>query len=108
MENIIGIIIGLVIIVLGIINLTGNISIMHSYHYKRVKEEDKLPFARLVGAGMVIIGIGVATMGALTYASTLTANTLLADIGNVCLIACFVVGLVLIFYAMFKYNKGIF
>ena len=39
-EFIIQIIIGLALIVVGIFNMKGNISTIHSYHRKRIKEED--------------------------------------------------------------------
>ena len=39
-ELILQIIIGLSLIILGIINMKGNISMLHSYHRKRVKKED--------------------------------------------------------------------
>ena len=39
-EFIIQIIIGLIIIIIGILNMKGNISLLHSYHRKRVKKED--------------------------------------------------------------------
>ena len=39
-EFIIQIIIGLVLVIIGIFNMKGNISLLHSYHRKRVKKED--------------------------------------------------------------------
>ena len=44
-------IIGAVLLVIGILNMKGNISTIHRYHRHRVKEEDVLPFGRLMGAG---------------------------------------------------------
>ena len=54
-EFIIQIVIGLALIVVGIFNMKGNISLLHSYHRKRVKEEDVLPFGKRIGIGSVII-----------------------------------------------------
>ena len=48
-EFIIQIIIGLIIIIIGILNMKGNISLLHSYHRKRVKKEDIIPFGKKVG-----------------------------------------------------------
>ena len=45
-EFIIQIIIGLIIIIIGILNMKGNISLLHSYHRKRVKKEDIIPFEK--------------------------------------------------------------
>ena len=108
MESIFTIIIGIVIIVIGIFNIKGNVSMMHSYHRKRVKPEDILPFGRLVGLGMIIIGVSLISMGVLSYLAVALQNELLLKIGYVTLIVGFIVGLGINFYAMFKYNKGIF
>ena len=107
-ENIMTIIFGALLCVLGAINMTGNVSSLHSYHTKRVKEEDKKPFGRLVGSGTLIIGAGLVVKSILSmvYASTQIAACEL--VGSVILIAGFVVGLGLNFFAMIKYNKGIF
>lgn len=45
-EFIIQIIIGLIIMIIGILNMKGNISLLHSYHRKRVKKEDIIPFEK--------------------------------------------------------------
>ena len=43
-EFIIQIVIGTIFIAIGISNMKGNISLLHSYHRKRVKEEDIISF----------------------------------------------------------------
>ena len=108
MESIVTIIIGVVLIVIGILNTKGNVSMLHSYHRKRVKPEDILPFGKLVGLGTIIIGVSVVLMGVLSYLANALQNELCLTIGYVALIVGFVVGLGINFYAMFKYNKGIF
>lgn len=108
MESIVTIIIGAVLIVIGILNTKGNVSMLHSYHRKRVKPEDILPFGKLVGLGTIIIGVSVVLMGVLSYLAIALQNELCLTIGYVALIVGFVVGLGINFYAMFKYNKGIF
>ena len=45
---------GTLISVLGIVNMTGNISSLHEYHRHRVTEEDRKPFGRLVGMGLFV------------------------------------------------------
>ena len=100
-EFIIQIIIGLVIIIIGIFNMKGNISLLHSYHRKRVKKEDIIPFGKKVGIGSVIIGITIILAGVFT-------NLNYTNISNVILVIGLVTGFIIIFYAMFKYNKGIF
>ena len=105
MENIIGpIVLGILIIILGVSNMKGNISTIHSYHRKRVSEENKMPFARKIGLGTIIIGIGITVFGAISFFE----NEILTLISTIILITSIVIGMGLSFYAMIKYNKGIF
>ena len=99
---------GLLVCVLGIINTTGNISTLHSYHRKRVSEEDRKPFGKLVGLGTLIIGVAMIVFGAMMLAFEKTQLDLYAILGTVLLIVGIVLGTVISFYAMKKYNKGIF
>ena len=108
MENIITAIIGVVCIVIGIINRKGNISTLHSYHRNRVSEKDRLPFGKMVGLGMIIIGVSMIIMGALSFIATILQNNLYLTLGSAALIVGLVIGLGITFYAMIKYNKGIF
>lgn len=107
-EAIITAILGIVFIVLGVFNMRGHISTLHSYHRKRVSEEDRLPFGRLVGLGTVIIGVSITAFGILNAISAATENSLFTVIGSVLMIVGIIVGLAVSFYAMKKYNKGIF
>ena len=100
--------IGIVLIVIGIINMTGNVSMLHRYHTKRVSEENKKPFGRLVGTGTAIIGAALMVFGSLMYAFERTQNPAFSVAGTVILIVFLVVGLGISFFAMIKYNKGIF
>lgn len=102
------IIFGIIFIVIGILNMKGNISSLHSYHRKRVKEEDKIPFGRKVGIGTIIIGVSLIIFGILMSSAELLANDIYEYVGNTILIIGFIFGLGFNFYAMFKYNKGIF
>ena len=108
MENIITAIIGVVCIVIGIINRKGNISTLHSYHRNRVSEKDRLPFGKMVGLGMIIIGVSMIIMGALSFMATASQNNIYSTLGSASLIVGLVIGLGISFYAMIKYNKGIF
>ena len=100
-EFIIEIIIGLVLIITGIFNMKGNISLLHSYHRKRVKKEDIIPFGKKVGIGSIIIGIAIIIAGVFTILNY-------TNISNAILVIGLVSGFIFIFYAMFKYNNGIF
>ncbi len=100
--------IGILISVLGIINMTGNISSLHWYHRQRVTEENRKPFGRLVGLGTLIVGIAITVFGVLLFATEKTESVIYVIIGTIELIFGIAGGLALSFYAMIKYNKGIF
>ena len=102
------IILGIIIVILGITNTKGNISSLHSYHRSRVADEDVLPFGKLVGLGTIIIGIAVIAMGALSICSVVFEKDIFTIIGTVLLIVGLIVGCAITFYAMKKYNNGIF
>ncbi len=101
-------VLGVLICVIGIINMTGNISSLHSYHRKRVAEEDRKPFGRLVGLGTLIIGASVILYGVLFLVYEKTQIDALVVIGTAELLVGIVAGLVISFWAMIKYNHGIF
>ena len=100
--------VGIVCIVLGVSNMKGSISSLHSYHRNRVSEEDRIPFGKKVGLGTIIIGVGIIMFSALSVVTLYTDNEVFTLIGTGILIAGILVGLVISFKAMIKYNKGIF
>ena len=106
--DIVAFLVGVVCIVLGISNMRGNISSLHSYHRHRVSEEDRIPFGKQVGLGTIIIGIGIMVFSVLLSVTLYTENDIFALIGTALLIMGLVIGLVISFRAMQKYNKGIF
>ena len=101
-------IIGLFLIIVGIFNTKGDISSLHSYHRKRVKKEDILPFGKKVGLGSIIIGISIIIAGTLTLLSQLLDSTFYIYLSNITLVIGLTIGTIIISYALFKYNKGIF
>ena len=100
--------IGLLVSILGIVNMTGNISTLHSYHRKRVSEENRKPFGRLVGLGTLIIGISLIIFSVMQLASEKTEAELYTIIGTALLILGVAVGAILSVYAIKKYNGSIF
>ena len=106
--NIVAFLAGVVCIVLGISNMRGNISTLHSYHRHRVSEEDRIPFGKQVGLGTMIIGIGIIIFSVLSAVTLYTENNIFILIGTAVLIVGIVAGLIISFKAMIKYNKGIF
>ena len=107
-EIILTFILGIILIVIGIMNMCGNVKTLHSYHRKRVKEEDLKPFGKLVGIGTIIIGLGLIIAGVFFTVFYITKDSLFNLIGEIMLGVGFIVGLIISFYAMKKYNKGIF
>ena len=107
-ETIVTLAVGALICFFGIRNMMGDISSLHSYHKKRVKDADVKPFGRMVGLGTLICGIAVLIMSLCTYLATLLANETLVPVGTAVLIVGLVVGCIISFSAMKKYNGGIF
>ena len=106
--NIVTFLVGVICIVLGISNMKGNISSLHSYHRNRVSEEDRIPFGKQVGVGTIIIGIGIIVFSGLSVVTLYTENDIFILLGTVLLMSAIIIGLVISFRAMIKYNKGIF
>ena len=99
---------GILIAILGIINMTGNISSLHWYHRQRVAEENRKPFGKLVGLGTMIIGFAMIVFGILFFLFERTQIQAFVIVGVVELIVSIIVGMIISFYAMKKYNGGIF
>ena len=99
-ETVMQTIAGLIVIIVGILNMKGNVSMLHSYHRKRVKEEDVLPFGKKIGLGTIIVGCTVIAAG--------ISELFFSGITNIILVVGFVPGFSVMVYALLKYNKGIF
>ena len=99
---------GILVSILGIINMTGNISSLHWYHRQRVTEENRKPFGKLVGLGTLIIGLSMIVFGILFLIFEQTQLQAFVVIGVIQLIVSIIVGMIVSFYAMKKYNGGIF
>lgn len=100
MDNVMLLILGIFIAVIGMVNIKGNISTVHSYNRRKVKEEDIPKYGKAVGTGTVIIGISLIIAFFVTF-----WNEAIAEI---IMIPAFVVGLAFILYGQIKYNHGIF
>ena len=101
-------VVGAICIWLGIFNMRGNVSSLHRYHRYRVSKEDMVPFGKAVGIGTVICGASLVAFGLLFGIAENSGNQTLALVGTVILIVGLVIGLGITFWAMIKYNKGIF
>lgn len=100
MENIFMLIVGIFISVIGIINIRGDISTVHWYNRRKVRQEDVPKYGRAVGTGSLIIGIAVI----IAYVVSFWSETAITFI----ILPAFVVGLGFILYGQIKYNRGIF
>ena len=99
--------VGILLIVIGIGNLKGNISTLHSYHRHRVKESDIPAFSKAVGTGTIIAGGSIFLYGACLLATLITENKTFTLAGSVLTVGIFS-GLAVILWAIVKYNKGLF
>ena len=100
MVKIVLLILGVLISVIGIVNIMGNISTIHSYNRRKVKEEDIPKYGRAVGTGTLIIGVSLIA----AFVTSFWNEKIMAFI----VVLALVIGLGFILYAQFKYNKGIF
>lgn len=57
MENLLMLFLGIFISLLGVINIRGNISTIHKYNRRKVKEEDVKKYGKAVGTGTLILGL---------------------------------------------------
>ena len=92
---------GAIISALGIFNLRGNIGSIHWYNRRKVTKENQLPYCRCVGLGTLIVGLSMILSGIVQAFAGI-------EVGGIIIVVGFMVGLALIVYAQFKYNKGIF
>ncbi len=100
-ENIMMIALGVILIPLGIMNIRGNISSIHWYNRTRITEETRKPYGKLMGIATLVIAISLMLTGLFLL---LIENQLVHFIG----VAGCIIGVVIMLYAQFKYNKGIF
>jgi hypothetical protein len=107
-EVIVTFIVGIICIVIGIMNIRGNVSMLHEYHTKNVKEEDKESFGRLVGTGMLVLGGSIIVYSILKTLTIQLEDKIYIIIGTIIMIVGVIIGIFISFYAMKKYNDGIF
>ena len=93
--------IGALLSALGIFNMRGNIASIHWYNRRKVTKENQKPYCLCVGLGTLIIGARMIASGIIQAFVGIEAGSIFIAIGVV-------IGLVLILYAQFKYNRGLF
>ncbi|MDD4323543.1 MAG: DUF3784 domain-containing protein [Eubacteriales bacterium] len=77
------------------------ITLIHSYHYKKVSEEDKKSYTEEFGKSLTLIGIGIILTAAVNFI-TKTAY------GWILFALFFITGLLKIYKIQKEYNKGVF
>ena len=100
MGNVILLFLGVIISVMGVVNIKGNISTIHAYNRRKVKEEDIPKYGKAVGTGTLVMGISLV----LGFIASLWSEEMITYI----ILIGVLVGLGFILYGQFKYNGGIF
>lgn len=101
LEHIVMILLGMLLLVLGILNMLGNISSIHWYNRRNITEENRKPYGKFVGIGTVIMGAGLVMTGLLQIITERKTGFFL-------LLSAIIVGLGFMGYAQIKYNRGFF
>ena len=100
MDHSLLLILGIFLSTLGTVNIKGNISTIHSYNRRKVKEEDVLKYGKVVGTGTLVIGVSLILSYLVTFRN--------ADAIDYIVLLALVIGLAFILYGQIKYNHGIF
>ena len=95
------ILIGIILLICGVLNIRGNISTIHSYNRRKVVKADIPKYGKCMGIGSLIIGFSFIICIVFEFIFK-------TDIIEHLLVSGIVIGLVIMLYGQFKYNKGIF
>ncbi|OON92122.1 MAG: hypothetical protein ATN34_04880 [Epulopiscium sp. Nele67-Bin002] len=77
------------------------ISIIHPFHYTKVRDEDKAAYTALVGKGVLLMGVGAILTGGINYMFRTTYGWAAFGI-------FFVIGIIFIWLGQKRYNAGFF
>lgn len=99
MDNVLLLILGICLSTLGIVNIRGNISTIHSCNRRNVKEEDIPEYGRTVGTGTLVIGFSLILSYLITFWNKAAIDYIV--------LPAMVIGLTFILYGQIKYNHGI-
>ena len=100
MESISMILLGVILVVLGICNFRGHIESVHWYNRMRVSKEDQPLYGKCMGTGTAIMAISLNLTRPLQRFSAREYHFYILLVGVV-------IGLIVILYAQFKYNRGL-
>lgn len=77
------------------------ITLIHSYHYTKVSENDKKPYTEKMGKACILMGLGIILTEIFNFATRTTY-------GWVVFVISFVWGMIIIIKVQKKYNNGLF
>ena len=92
---------GIILVIMGVFNMCGNIGSIHWYNRRKVTKENQKPYCLLVGLGTLILGVSLIVSGFIQA-------FIGVEISAIFTVSGIFIGLPIIMYAQFKYNKGLF
>ena len=92
---------GAVLVFWGIPTFRGNLSLIHLYNRWKVLPDERKPYGRLTGSALMVIGGSIIITGILQCISEQEYWYYITAAGTV-------IGLIMVGYALLKYNRGIF
>ena len=96
--------IGAILVIIGLILWKKQkISLIHDYHYTKVKDEDVKSYTKAMGKATIGIGLSTMLMGILEIISYIPSY-----MGGLIFIIGLIVSGVMFYRAQKKYNKGMF
>lgn len=101
-------VIGLGMLIVSILCFFGNIKMFHYYHIQNITEENRKPFARHMGAGLLIIALSIIASGVFMILYEISSNFLYSNLSFYTILGGVVIGVIILFFTTKKYNITIF
>jgi len=94
--------VGLLLLILGlIVRIRQKISLIHDYHHSHVAKKDVAPYTKLIGTGLIIMGVATAVTG-------IVNAVFHTGYGWLVFVAGFTAGLIVMDRAQKRYNGSWF
>ena len=100
-ESLVQLGLGIICVMLGVFNMCGNIGTIHWYNRRKVTKENQKAYCMFVGLGTLIVGVAIIAAAVIQAFGYIAASGSAMGVGVI-------IGLILILYAQFKYNRGLF
>ncbi|PKM95614.1 MAG: DUF3784 domain-containing protein [Firmicutes bacterium HGW-Firmicutes-1] len=78
-----------------------HITLIHSYHYTKVKDKDKKPYTKAMGKAVITMGTGMILTGLIDFITGTSYGWIFFGI-------FFLLGFIMMLIAQKKYNGGLF